>query len=72
MKILVLVMIATATMGCSTTDDRKVFFEGATACNTVCMDNPAINEISSTVGGGFPLLFMGGMEIKCSCNRNNK
>jgi hypothetical protein len=36
------------------------------------MDNPEISAISSKAGGGIPLLFMGGMEIKCSCNRLSK
>lgn len=73
MKIVILVMLAAATIGCSSTDDRKqMFMEGATACNAACMDNPEISEISSKAGGGIPLLFMGGMEIKCRCNRLSK
>lgn len=73
MKIIVLAMLVAFTIGCSTTDDRKqMFMEGATACNTACMDNPEISAISSKAGGGIPLLFMGGMEIKCSCNRLSK
>ena len=73
MKIVVLAMLAAVTIGCSSTDDRKqMFMEGATACNTACMDNPEISEISSTAGGGMPLLFIGGMEITCRCNRLSK
>ncbi len=72
MKIAVLVMLAAVTIGCSSTDDRKMFMEGATACNTVCINNPEISEISSSAGGGVPVLFMGGMEIKCRCNRLSK
>ncbi len=73
MKIVIAVMLVAVTIGCSTTHDRKqMFTEGATACSTVCLDNPEISEISSTVGGGIPLLFLGGMEIKCKCNRPGK
>lgn len=70
MKIVILAVLAAVTSGCSSTDDgSEMLLEGATACNTACMENPNVSEISSSAAGGIPLLFMGGVKTKCSCNR---
>jgi len=35
----------------------------------MCKANPDIKEYSQRLGGGFVLLFFGGEEQKCTCNR---
>ncbi|MFV2058401.1 MAG: hypothetical protein ACC707_18205 [Thiohalomonadales bacterium] len=73
MKIAILIMLVMVTLGCSTTDDRdQIFTQGATLCNSICMGNPAIHEMTSTAGGGMPLLFVGGMTLSCKCVREGK
>ena len=70
MKTPVFLMLAVATVGCSSTSEKhEMFTQSVTACDTACKNHPAISEVSSTAGGGAPLLFMGGMEIKCKCHR---
>ena len=70
MKTPVLLMFAVVTVGCSSTSDtHEMFTKSVIACDTACKNNPQISEVSSTAGGGAPLLFLGGMEIKCKCHR---
>ncbi len=59
--------------GCSSIEDRKAeLSDGAASCNEICRANPGISEYSHKAGGGIPLLFMGGEEVKCGCNRTGK
>jgi len=67
MKILLLVTIMLASVGCQSTGERMK--ECAANCNTICKDNPNITEFAHKSVGGLTLLFVGGMEMKCGCNR---
>ncbi len=68
MKIWGLAMIMAFSAGCSSTgDDKQEFIDGAKTCNTICMNNPEVGEYSQKLGGGIPLLFVGGMETTCNC-----
>ncbi|MDH3354387.1 MAG: hypothetical protein OEL79_04150 [Chromatiales bacterium] len=71
MKMLLLVFMVSLSVGCSATADRKQkMIDGAATCNSICQNNPEIGEYSQKMGGGMPLLFMGGMEVKCACSRS--
>ena len=73
MKTLLLVLAVSLMVGCSSKGGLKEdMSDGAAICNEICKNNSEISEYSSTAGGGIPLLFMGGMEVKCSCNRTSK
>jgi len=68
MKTYALLAVVLLTVGCSSPgEEKQMFFEAADACNTICKNNPEINQFSQKAGGGMPLLFLGGMEISCSC-----
>ena len=70
--IAILFSILSLSFGCSSTPEhRQHIVEGAAICNTTCQDNPEISEYSFKVGGGMPLIFFGGVEQKCACNRRN-
>jgi len=70
MKFLLLVLVASLSVACSSTEEYKQkMIEGAASCNAICKDNPKISEYSRKAGGGIPLLFMGGMEEKCGCSK---
>lgn len=71
MRILALIMVVTFITGCSNANQRKeTFIDGAVTCNNICINNPEVGEYSQKVGGGVTLLFVGGMEEKCNCNRS--
>ncbi len=73
MRILALVMVVAFIAGCSHHNQRKqMFIEGAETCNKICMNNSEVGEYSQKAGGGVTLLFMGGMEEKCNCNRSQQ
>lgn len=59
--------------GCSSNETRKAeLSDGVASCNEICRTNPGISEYSHKAGGGMPLLFVGGVEVKCGCNRIGK
>lgn len=69
-KISVLVLVSLCVVGCSSNQNKEqMFIEAAEACSTICKDNPSIRQVSSSAGGGLPLLFLGGMETSCQCAR---
>ena len=73
MKYLLGVLAILLMAGCSSNEIRKAeFSDGAASCNEICRTNPGISEYSHKAGGGMPLLFMGGVEVKCGCNRTSK
>lgn len=64
------VSIALLAAGCSSKGTQpEMFYEAAEACNQVCEANPSVSEVSSSAGGGLPLLFLGKMETSCVCER---
>jgi len=70
MKTLLLLLLVTFSIGCSTTPEHEHSLnEGAKICSNICKENPEISEVSVKAGGGMPLLFIGGMEQKCACSR---
>lgn len=72
MKILALVALVALTGGCSSTSGHKqAFIEGAEACNSICINNPEVEEYSHTAGGGIPVLFVGRVEKRCNCTRKH-
>ncbi len=73
MKRYLLVLVVSLMVGCSSKGDLKdEMSDGAASCNDICKNNPEISAYSHKAGGGITLLFMGGMEVKCSCNRTSK
>lgn len=69
-KIGVLFCISLLAAGCSSNQSKEeMFIDAAKACNNICDANPSVSEVSSSAGGGFPLLFVGGMETSCQCVR---
>ncbi len=69
-KIGVLFCLAVSVAGCSSNQSKEqMFIEAAQACNQVCQDNPYIDQVSSSAGGGVPLFLMGGKETSCRCHR---
>ena len=69
-KLYIVVAFAALSAGCATSSsDLENFYEAAEACNEVCQKHPSINSVSSSIGGGFPVLFMGKMEASCQCDR---
>jgi len=71
MKILTLIMVVAFIAGCSNTNQRKeMFIDGADTCNKICINNSKMGEYSQKSSGGITLLFIGGMEEKCNCNRS--
>lgn len=55
--------------GCASEPKNEDFKVGIADCARECKSNPEVKEYSQKHGGGFMLLFFGGEEIKCSCNR---
>jgi hypothetical protein len=71
MKILLIVLVGSLNVACSSSGELKQkMIDGAATCNAICKDNPKISEYSQKAGGGIPLLFMGGSEEKCGCSRD--
>lgn len=69
MKIMIAAAIAVLATGCSSVQKNEEFKAGIADCATMCKANPEIKEYSHGHGGGFTLLFFGGEEKKCACNR---
>ena len=69
MKTVILSLLAVFVVGCASKGDPKEWMEGAATCNEICVKNPEIREFSGKAGGGITLLFFGGAEVKCVCNR---
>jgi len=66
----ILLGLAVFVAGCSANQSQEqMFIEAAQACNQVCADNPHMVRVSSSAGGGLPLLLMGGKETSCQCHR---
>ena len=66
----IVLCLAVLVAGCSSNQSKEqMFIEAAQACNQVCADNPHIDQVSSSAGGGLPLLLMGGKETSCQCHR---
>ena len=72
MKTFLLMVVVLVSAGCASTSCNQKFTEGAANCNSICKNNPAISEYTHKAGGGITLLFMGGLEEKCRCDRINK
>ena len=69
-KLFLIATFAAFSTGCATSsNDLDNFYEAAEACSDVCQKHPSINSVSSSIGGGFPILFMGKMEASCQCDR---
>lgn len=66
-------MFATAVVifatGCASEQKNEEFKAGVADCAMMCKSHPEVKEYSQSVGGGFMLLFLGGEEKKCACNR---
>ncbi|MDH5718240.1 MAG: hypothetical protein OEZ22_11485 [Spirochaetia bacterium] len=71
MKTILTVLVVLLMINCKSTETERIK-EGAANCNAICKSNPEINEYSQKSGGGMPLLFMGGFEIKCGCAERGK
>lgn len=72
MKTFLLMVVVLSSTGCASVTPHQEFTEGAANCNSICKNNPEINEYSHKAGGGITLLIMGGYEEKCGCARTNK
>lgn len=67
---LLAITLLIATTACSSTGENKhELLEAAKQCNQLCEANPKISSYTFKAGGGSPLLFIGGMEQHCSCQR---
>ncbi len=66
-------IIATAFLllatGCASGPKCEDLQSGGAECAKLCKANPEVKEYSQSNGGGITLLFMGGEEKKCICNR---
>ncbi|MDH5721187.1 MAG: hypothetical protein OEZ13_11330 [Spirochaetia bacterium] len=71
MKTILAVLVVLLMINCKSTYTEKMR-EGAANCNAICKTNPEISEYSQKGGGGMPLLFLGGYEIKCGCAERGK
>jgi len=69
MKIIFAAACAALVTGCASGTKDEEFKAGFTDCALMCKDNREIKEYSQKAGGGFVLLFFGGEEKKCACNR---
>ena len=72
MKIIILITtsIAILASGCASEPKNVEFKDGIADCAMMCKTNPDVKEYSQKAGGGF-ILFFGGEEKKCACNRPN-
>lgn len=70
MKAVIALLLAVFAVGCASKSDTRDWLEGAATCNEICVKNPDIREFSGKAGGGITLLFIGGAEVKCVCNRS--
>lgn len=68
-KSLIVIALALFAVGCASGPKNEEFKAGVADCAMVCKANPEVKEYSQKVGGGFVLLFFGGEEKKCACNR---
>ncbi|MFT6094303.1 MAG: hypothetical protein ACJA2D_001971 [Pseudohongiellaceae bacterium] len=69
-KIGILLFVSVFMVGCSSNQSKEeMFSDAAKACNNICDANPSVSQVSSSAGGGLPLLFIGGMETSCQCVR---
>ncbi len=69
MKPLIATALVILATGCASKPKNEEFKAGSADCAMMCKANPEIKEYSQSHGGGFALLFFGGEEIKCACNR---
>jgi hypothetical protein len=71
MKLKTMIAIASVIVatGCASGLKNEEFKAGVADCAMMCKANPDIKEYSKSHGGGFTLLFFGGEEQKCACNR---
>lgn len=57
------------TASCASGPKNEEFKAGISDCAMMCKAHPEMKEYSHDAGGGFMLLFFGGEEKKCACNR---
>lgn len=69
MKIMIATVLVILATGCASDQKNEEFKAGGADCAMMCKSNPEIKEYSQSLGGGFMLLFFGGEEKKCACNR---
>ena len=69
MKTIIITALLIAASGCASSSTNEEFKAGFAECAMMCKANPEIKEYSQNHGGGFTLLFFGGEEKKCTCNR---